>query len=81
MLHVNNPYLTLNLPVETVLGHTEPVLCLKKVGSLGPGGFWGYSPPLVDRIWGIWGYLDNLPKAIFSLLQGDYRSLGLGFRI
>ena len=31
-----------------------------------------YSLPEVDRIWGIWGCYDNLPKAIFYLLKGDY---------
>ena len=30
------------------------------------------SPPLVDRIWGIWGSYYNIPKAIFYLLKGDY---------
>ena len=33
-----------------------------------------YSPPLVDRIWGIWGSYYNIPKAvIFYLLKGDYK--------
>ena len=31
-----------------------------------------YSPPYVDRIWGIWGSYYNIPKAIFYLLKGDY---------
>ena len=32
-----------------------------------------YSPPQVDRIWGIiWGSFYNIPKAIFYLLKGDY---------
>ena len=31
-----------------------------------------YSPPPVDRIWGIWGSYYNIPKAIFYLLVGDY---------
>ena len=31
-----------------------------------------YSPPLVDRIWGIWGSYYDMPKAIFYLLKGDY---------
>ena len=31
-----------------------------------------YSPPQVDRIWGIWGSYYNLPKAIFYLLKGEY---------
>ena len=31
-----------------------------------------YSPPKVDRIWGIWGSYYKLPKAIFYLLKGDY---------
>ena len=34
-----------------------------------------YSPPSVDRIWGIWGSYYNMPKAIFYLLKGDYRAL------
>ena len=29
-------------------------------------------PPLVDRIWGLWGSYYNIPKAIFYLLKGDY---------
>ena len=32
-----------------------------------------YSPPEVNRIWDIWGSYDNIPKAVFSLLKGDYR--------
>ena len=32
-----------------------------------------YSPPQVDRIWGIMGSYYNIPKAIFYLLKGDYR--------
>ena len=35
-----------------------------------------YSPPSVDRIWGIWGSYYNIPKAIFNLLKGDCRVLG-----
>ena len=31
-----------------------------------------YSPPEVDRIWGIWESEYNIPKAIFHLLKGDY---------
>ena len=31
-----------------------------------------YSPPQVDRIWGIWGSSYSIPKAIFNLLKGDY---------
>ena len=42
-------------------------------------GFWVYSPPEVDRIWGIWGSYHTLPKAIFYLLKGDYRVWG--FRV
>ena len=30
----------------------------------------GYSPPEVDRIWGIWGSYYSVPKAIFYLLKG-----------
>ena len=37
-----------------------------------------YSPPLVDRIWGIWGSCYNIPKAIFYLLKGDYWNEVLG---
>ena len=33
----------------------------------------GYSPPEVDRIWGIWGSYSNIPKGIFYLLKGNYR--------
>ena len=33
-----------------------------------------YSPPEVDRIWGIWGSSYNIPKAIFYLLKGDFSS-------
>ena len=35
-----------------------------------------YSPPSVDRIWGIWGSYYNIPKAIFYLLKG-----AIGFRV
>ena len=35
--------------------------------------FSSYSPPQVDRIWGRWGSYYNIPKAIFYLLEGDYR--------
>ena len=35
-----------------------------------------YSPPQVDRIWGIWGSYYNMPKAIFYVLKGDYTVLG-----
>ena len=35
-----------------------------------------YSPPEVDRIWGIWGSYYNIPKAIFYLPKGDYRVKG-----
>ena len=31
-----------------------------------------YSPPEVDRIWGIWGSYYNILKAKFYLLKGDY---------
>ena len=31
----------------------------------------GYSPPFVDRIWGIWESYYNIPNAIFYLLTGD----------
>ena len=40
----------------------------------------GICFPKVDRIWGIWGPYYNIPKAIFYLLQGDYRVWGLGCR-
>ena len=36
----------------------------------------GYSPPSVDRIWGIWGCCSNISKAIFYLRKGDYKVLG-----
>ena len=39
---------------------------------------WGYSPPSVDRIWGIWGSYYTIPKAIFDLLKWDYKYLGRG---
>ena len=32
-----------------------------------------YSPPEVDRIWGIRGCSYNIPKAIFCLVKGNYR--------
>ena len=38
-----------------------------------------YSPPSVDRIWGIRGADYNILKATFYLLKGDYK--GLGFTI
>ena len=31
-----------------------------------------FSPPGVDRIWGIWGPDYDIPKTIFYLLKGDY---------
>ena len=31
-----------------------------------------YSPALVDRVCSIWESYDNLPKAMFNLLKGDY---------
>ena len=31
-----------------------------------------YSPPYVNRMWGIWGSYYNIPTAIFYLLKGDY---------
>ena len=31
-----------------------------------------YSPPEVDRLWGMWGSYYILPKDIFHLLKGDY---------
>ena len=34
-----------------------------------------YSPPEVDRIWGIWGSYYNIPIAILYVLKGDYRLL------
>ena len=40
-----------------------------------PGiGFLAYGPLLVDRRWGIWGSCYNIPKAMFYLLEGDYRA-------
>ena len=30
-----------------------------------------YSHPQVERIWGIWGSYQNIPKVIFDLLKGD----------
>ena len=32
-----------------------------------------YSPPEVDRTWGMCRYYYNIPKAIFYLLEGDYK--------
>ena len=43
---------------------------LPKQSSLTPRNVM-YSPPLVDRISGIWGSYHNLPKAIFYLLKRD----------
>ena len=34
-----------------------------------------YSPPEVNRIWGIWGSYYNIPKAMFYLLKGDYTDI------
>ena len=36
------------------------------------GSFQTYSPPSVDRMWGIWGSYYNIPEAIFDLLKGVY---------
>ena len=41
---------------------------------MGMGGGLTYSPPEVDRIWGIWGSYYNILKAIFYLLKGDYKA-------
>ena len=38
----------------------------------------GYSPPQVDRMWGIWGSYDNVTK---HQLKGDYKVYGSGFGI
>ena len=38
-----------------------------------------YSPPEVDRIWGIWGSYYDIPKTIFYLLKGDYIWMIAGF--
>ena len=45
--------------------------------------YWGYNPPYVDRLWGIWGSDRNiLPKAIFYLLEGDYiQKTGSGLHV
>ena len=53
---------------EQVTSHLNS--CLRVWGL----GLRVYSPPLVDRIWGIWASDYNIPKAIFYLLKGDYRS-------
>ena len=34
-----------------------------------------YSPPEVDGIWGIWGSHYYIPKAIFYLINRDYKHL------
>ena len=39
--------------------------------STGCGEAYDYSPPQVDRIWGIWASYYNRPKAIFYLVKGD----------
>ena len=39
---------------------------------LGFIGFTAHSPPSLDRIWGIWGSHNNIPKTVFYLLKGDY---------
>ena len=36
------------------------------------GIFQQYSPPEVDRIWGIWGPYYHIPKVISYLLTGDF---------
>ena len=41
-----------------------------------PARVWGYHPPSV-RIWGILGSFNNIAKAIFYLLTGDYKGLWL----
>ena len=33
---------------------------------------WAFSPPQVDRLWGIWGSYYDIPKAIVYLLKGGY---------
>ena len=37
-----------------------------------------YSPPQVDRIWGIWESYYNVPKALFHLLKGGLCSFEVG---
>ena len=32
-----------------------------------------YSPPYVNRIWGVWGSSNSIPKAIFYLLKGEFK--------
>ena len=49
---------------------------LKQLYSRGTPNPKPYSPPKVDRIWGIWGSYYNIPKTIFYLLKGDYSSKG-----
>ena len=53
---------------------------LPESSSWGCLGFRVYSPPEVDRIWGIRGSYSNIPKAIVYLLKGDY-SVGGWFRV
>ena len=36
-----------------------------------------YSPPSVDRIWGIWGFYYIIPEALFYLPKGDYQPVQL----
>ena len=46
-------------------------------------GFRIYGPPLLDRIWGIWGSSSTIPKAMFYVLRGTvgFRVSGLSCRV
>ena len=55
------------------------VLGFRGVGSRDPQGLLLHQKKevcatvdMVVRIWGIWGSHDNIPKAMFYLLKGDY---------
>ena len=58
--------------INIIRGAKEPRNLQNHRGVNSFGFVWYYSPPEVDRIWGIWGSYYKKPKAIFYLLQGDY---------
>ena len=51
----------------SLIYHKDPFLdCLLTTSK-----FLAYSPPEVDRIWGIWVSYYNIPTVIFYLLKGE----------
>ena len=70
-------------PFGSAFGHGASYLSSPGISFLGAeacsclqrSGFCAYSPPYLDRIWGIWGSCYNIPQAVFYLLKGNVRFL------